>query len=239
MEDARAAGSARGTRAPRGCRCGTAPRPCCGPPSRSRACPPAPWRSRRPSSPPRRSARRRRAAGPGCGSRSECSWTMSGRSARAKSGTRGAGSSPSRPPPARPRSRRSPVFTTNAPSRRNSLSTRVPRADGQLEARRVGLEVVAHLVLRREVVARRRELHPDQAVELGGREQAQRVPALAPGVADALGRVQDHEAQAALAQVVARPTARPGRRRSRRRRSARARPGSPGRRAAGTPHPIR
>jgi hypothetical protein len=71
------------------------------------------------------------------------------------------------------------------------------RAHGQLEARRVALEVVAHLVLRGERVRRRGEAQPRQAVELGRREQAQRVPPPAPRVADALRRVEDDEAQPA------------------------------------------
>jgi hypothetical protein len=76
------------------------------------------------------------------------------------------------------------------------------RADRQLEARRVGLEVVRHLVLGGERVGRSRELHAGQSVQLGRREQAQGIPAPAPDVADPLRRVQDREVQPEPAQVV-------------------------------------
>ena len=42
-----------------------------------------------------------------------------------------------------------------------------------------------------------------QPVEARRREQAERVPALAPGVADPLVRVEDHEGRPRLRQVVA------------------------------------
>ena len=76
------------------------------------------------------------------------------------------------------------------------------RTHRQLEARRVGLQVVGHLVLGGEGVRRGGEGHPRQAVEAGRGEQAQRVPALAPGVPDARVGVQDHEGEAPPRQVV-------------------------------------
>jgi hypothetical protein len=48
-----------------------------------------------------------------------------------------------------------------------------------------------------------RERHPIEAVELGRREQPQRVPPLTPRVADALVRVQDYEADAGAREVIA------------------------------------
>ena len=72
----------------------------------------------------------------------------------------------------------------------------------QFEARGVGLEVVGHLVLGGERLGRGGEGHPRQPAEASGGEQAKRVPALAPGVADPLVRVEDHEADTTLRQVV-------------------------------------
>ena len=77
-----------------------------------------------------------------------------------------------------------------------------PRADGELESLRVCLEVVGHLVLRRERQGGRGEAQPLQAVVACGREQAKGVPARAPRVADPLVRVQDHERSVARRQVV-------------------------------------
>ena len=77
------------------------------------------------------------------------------------------------------------------------------RADRQREARGVGLKIVGHLVLGGEAVRRRGERHADQAVEAGRGEQAQRIPALPPGVSDPRVGVQDHEAQPVPGQVVA------------------------------------
>jgi hypothetical protein len=71
-------------------------------------------------------------------------------------------------------------------------------ANGQFEARRVGLQVVTHLVLRREPPAPPRKTHPRQAVVLRRREQAKRVPTLTPRVADPIVRIEDQEGQASL-----------------------------------------
>ena len=57
----------------------------------------------------------------------------------------------------------------------------------------VGLKVVSHLVLGRESIGRPGKRHPGQRVVARGTEQAKRVPARTPGVADALMRVEDHE----------------------------------------------
>ena len=75
--------------------------------------------------------------------------------------------------------------------------------DRKVEAGRVRLEVVRHLVLGRERPARRREAPARQAVVPRRREQAQRVPTPAPGVADPLAAVQDHDLPPPLRQVVA------------------------------------
>ena len=87
-------------------------------------------------------------------------------------------------------------------------------AHRQLEVLRVGLEVVRHLVLRRKAEGRRREWQPDQPVVLGGREQAQRVPSLAPGVADARRWPRGSQRTAHAAPGSSPPTSPPGRRRS-------------------------
>jgi hypothetical protein len=76
-------------------------------------------------------------------------------------------------------------------------------ADRKLEARRVRLEVVAHLVLRRVRRARRRERHPRQPVAKRRRVEPERVPAVAPRVADPLARVEDDERVPLPLQVVA------------------------------------
>ena len=76
------------------------------------------------------------------------------------------------------------------------------RARRELEPSRVRLEVVGHLVLRRERPARRGEAHPRQSVVLRGREQTKGVPALAPRVSDPVVRVEDHERPAALPELV-------------------------------------
>ncbi len=54
----------------------------------------------------------------------------------------------------------------------------------QIESHRILFEVVGHLVFGGERVRRRREGHSGQSVIAGEREQAQRVPAFAPAVAD-------------------------------------------------------
>ncbi len=68
--------------------------------------------------------------------------------------------------------------------------------------RRVGLEVVGHLVRRRVRRALRREPKPGKPVVARRRVEPERVPALPPGIADALARVEDHERPAVLLQVV-------------------------------------
>ena len=77
-----------------------------------------------------------------------------------------------------------------------------PTAHGQLEAGRVGLQVVGHLVLRRVRGRLRREAHAGQAVPACGRIEPQRVPARPPAVAEALAGVEDHERPALLTEVV-------------------------------------
>ncbi len=76
-------------------------------------------------------------------------------------------------------------------------------ADRELEVRRVGFEVVGHLEDGREGVLARREWHSGKTVAAGRREQSHRVPAVAPGVADALVGVEDHERASEPGQVVA------------------------------------
>ena len=73
----------------------------------------------------------------------------------------------------------------------------------QLEAGRVRLEVVRHRLLRRVRVPWSGEAHPGEPVVPRRREQAQRVPAAAPGVADPIAGVEDHERQATTRELVA------------------------------------
>ena len=61
------------------------------------------------------------------------------------------------------------------------------------EPLRVFLEKVRHLVFRREGITRRREAHTRQAVETRRREKPERIPPIAPCVADAWVRVEDDE----------------------------------------------
>jgi hypothetical protein len=78
------------------------------------------------------------------------------------------------------------------------------RAGADLDARLlgVGLEVVGHLVLGREAVARVGEREAREAVVGRRGEDPQRVPALAPGVADALVGVDDDGGDAAVDEPV-------------------------------------
>src|SRR6266542_4580001 len=72
----------------------------------------------------------------------------------------------------------------------------------EFEPRRVGLEVVGHLVLGGERVSRAGKGHSRQGGVAGGREEAERVPPLPPGVADPLVAVEDHERKIPLGEVV-------------------------------------
>ena len=76
--------------------------------------------------------------------------------------------------------------------------------DREVEALRVGLEVVGQVVLARERRRLAREGHPRQAVVLGGGVEAQAVPLLPPAVPDALVAVEDDAVAALLLQVVRR-----------------------------------
>ena len=83
-------------------------------------------------------------------------------------------------------------------------SYRAVQQDGQVEAVGVLHEVVGRLVLRRVGAGRGRERHAGQRVVLRSREEPQRVPSGAPGVADLGGGVDDEEPPAALLEVVRR-----------------------------------
>src|SRR5690606_19633630 len=76
------------------------------------------------------------------------------------------------------------------------------RAHREREVLRVCFEVVAHLVLGRERISVARERQAVEATEPRRREQPQRVPALPPRITHALARVEDHELQPALLQVM-------------------------------------
>src|SRR5262249_41183033 len=73
----------------------------------------------------------------------------------------------------------------------------------QLKTRRVGLEILCHRVLGGESIPSSRKVHACQPVEACGGKEAQRIPAVAPGVADPLMRLEDDEVPSLLFQVVA------------------------------------
>lgn len=75
--------------------------------------------------------------------------------------------------------------------------------DRQVEAGRGGIQVVGHVVSARERPALGRELPAGQPVVAGGREQVQRIPALAPDVPDPPVCLKDQERPAQPGQVVA------------------------------------
>ncbi len=77
-----------------------------------------------------------------------------------------------------------------------------PRSNGETESRRVGLEVVGHLVLRRERSGRSGKGPPRETVIPSLSEYSKGVPPFAPGIADPLARIQDHERSIPLRQVV-------------------------------------
>ena len=97
-----------------------------------------------------------------------------------------------------------------AVARGDQRSRRVPRhpvhahsrAHRQAEASGVGLEVVGHLVLRRERPGVGGKPPSRQTVVAGRAVQAQGVEAPAPAVADPLVGLEEHELLAALRQVV-------------------------------------
>src|SRR5262245_28332547 len=76
-------------------------------------------------------------------------------------------------------------------------------AHRKLKAPRVRLQVVRHLIPGREIVARGGKRHPIETVELRRREASQRVPALAPRVADAGVLIEDDEAHPYVGEVIA------------------------------------
>src|SRR5215471_6247140 len=63
----------------------------------------------------------------------------------------------------------------------------------QLKPARVVFEVIRHLIFRWKRKRQTRKLHPDEAVEQGWREQAKRIPPLAPAVAHVCTGVKDDE----------------------------------------------
>jgi hypothetical protein len=83
-----------------------------------------------------------------------------------------------------------------------------PAPDWQREALGVRREVVAHLAAGRIVERTRGEAESWQRVPAGRTVKAERVPALAPVIADPLVSVDDEERNAPLLQVVSRRQAR-------------------------------
>src|SRR5262249_5449136 len=75
-------------------------------------------------------------------------------------------------------------------------------AHRQTKARGVGFEIGSHLVPRRKRVPGCWKPHPVEAIVFRGRKESQRVPALAPRVADSLVGFQDHETRARLREMV-------------------------------------
>ena len=87
--------------------------------------------------------------------------------------------------------------------RLNRRCTRTPVRTGKWKCSRVRFQVVRHFILGGKVVARRGERHAVEAAELRRREEPQRVPALAPGIADARVGFQNEEARAGAREVIA------------------------------------
>jgi hypothetical protein len=74
---------------------------------------------------------------------------------------------------------------------------------GQLKVPGVGFEIVAHRVFRRERMRVRWKGKAVEAREARGCEESQRIPSLAPGIADARARIENHERHAFPLQVIA------------------------------------
>ena len=85
--------------------------------------------------------------------------------------------------------------------------------DRKRETLGVRREVVAHLAAGRKVERRRGEAEAGQRVPAGRAVEPERVPALAPVIADPLVGVEDQERDAPLLRGDSRPTGPPGRRR--------------------------
>jgi hypothetical protein len=148
-------------------------------------------RSRHPSCRRPRPGHRPPGAAMGFGTRSNEAARCSDRAQRHTPGSAGPGSRPLRPHvvrvvPAQPRRDHVPAVLPGEPVDAD------PGADRKLESGCIRLEVVGHLVLRGVRPSRRREGPTGQPVIASGREYPQRVPSLAPGVADSLAGVQDH-----------------------------------------------
>src|SRR3978361_1891564 len=65
--------------------------------------------------------------------------------------------------------------------------------DRQRESPRVRLQIIRHLVFCRKGLPWARKWHSGQAVEAGGREQTERVPAVPPGISHTPVRIEDQE----------------------------------------------
>jgi hypothetical protein len=95
-----------------------------------------------------------------------------------------------------PRRYHEPVSVSRQPVHPDACSHR------ELEPCGVRLEVVGNLVLRWECLGHPREGHPGQPAVAAGSEQAEGVPSVPPGVADAVVSIEDHERELTLRQVV-------------------------------------
>ncbi len=83
-----------------------------------------------------------------------------------------------------------------------TIDTRIG-ADGQPEALGIGREIIGHLVFGGVRACGSGEGHAVEAIELRRGEQTQRIPALAPGVAYARMRVENHKLHAQLGKMIA------------------------------------
>src|SRR5215471_3325227 len=66
----------------------------------------------------------------------------------------------------------------------------------------VGFEVIGNLILRGECFSCARKSHSGKFDVPGRRKQAQRVPAIPPGISDSVVRIQNQEVDSSLGQVV-------------------------------------
>src|SRR5215831_11331201 len=87
------------------------------------------------------------------------------------------------------------------PAARNAVDA-YACSNRQVETPRIGFQVVSHLQLGREGVAARGKTKSGKPCVTRRREQAERIPAIAPGVADTTAGIQNQEADAAAGEMV-------------------------------------
>jgi hypothetical protein len=74
--------------------------------------------------------------------------------------------------------------------------------DAQVESLGVPLEVIRHFIFRRKGPAVRRKRHPREPIEARRRKESQRVPPVAPYVADPSACFEDHKGHATFGEMI-------------------------------------